>query len=277
MKTQDTRVAFFGTPELAVWALEELAEAGVTPTLVVTTPDRPAGRGRVLTPPPVKIWAEQRGVDVLQPEQIDNDFIAELSNTEWDVFIVFAYGTILPQALLDIPRMGVLNIHPSMLPKLRGPSPIRSAILRDETENVGITIIKLDAKMDHGPIVAQARIELPIWPLRGSEMDEFLARQGGALLAEVLPDYLAGTITPEEQMHNTATYCAFLDKADGELAETDTDKEKYLKFCAYDGWPGTFFFKDGKRIKVTEAHLSDAGVFIIDKVIPEGKKETTWA
>ncbi len=270
------KMVFFGSSEMSVWALEELIAVGIVPAVIVTAPDSKAGRGRTLTPPPVKLWALEQGIEVLQPSKIDEDFITELGNTDWDAFIVFAYGKILPQSLLDVPRRGTLNIHPSMLPLLRGPSPVRSALARDEQESVGITIIELDKKMDHGPIVAQANIELSQWPMRGNVLDEMLSREGGKLLAEALPLWLNKDILPEPQDHDKATFCHFIEKKDGEILESDSDYEKYLKFCAYDGWPGTFFFKDKKRIKITQAHLSDSGEFVIDKVIPEGKKEVSW-
>jgi len=277
MKKQNAKIVFFGTPEMSVMALEEMQAMGVMPAVIVTAADAKAGRGRVLTPPPVKAWAEKEGIEVLQPTKIDKDFIAELGNTDWDAFIVFAYGKILPQALLDIPRRGTLNIHPSMLPLLRGPSPVRSAIARDERESVGISIIELDKKMDHGPIIAQASIELSEWPMSGGDLDEMLAREGGKLLAEAFEPWLNGELMPEPQEHSAATFCHFIEKKDGEILDTDDDYEKYLKYCAYDGWPGTFFFdSNNKRIKITEAHLSKSGEFIIDKVIPEGKKETTY-
>ncbi len=278
MKISDAKIVFFGTPEMSVWALEEMQAMGVTPAVIVTAPDAKAGRGRVLTPPPVKVWAESQGIEVLQPAKIDTEFIAELGNTDWDAFIVFAYGKILPQALLDVPRRGTLNIHPSMLPLLRGPSPVRTAIARDEADAVGITIIELDKKMDHGPIVAQANIELSEWPMRGTVLDEMLAREGGKLLAEAMPLWLSGELVPEPQEHSAATFCHFLEKKDGEINLSDDDYDNYLKYCAYDGWPGTFFFDaNNKRIKITEAHLSPEGAFIIDKVIPEGKKEMDYA
>ncbi len=283
MKMQDTTILFFGTSEMSVQALQEMRAAGIVPAVIVTAPDAKAGRGRVLTPPPVKVWAESQGIEVLQPSKIDSDFIAELGNTQWDAFIVFAYGKILPQALLDVPRKGTLNIHPSMLPLLRGPSPVRTAIARDERESVGISIIELDKKMDHGPIVAQATIELSEWPMRGTVLDEMLAREGGKLLAEAMPLWLSGELIPEAQEHSAATFCHFLSKSDGEILDTDDDYEKYLKYCAYDGWPGTFFFDPssssgqvGRRIKITEAHLSETGEFVIDKVTPEGKKEMDY-
>ncbi len=276
MKVEESKTIFFGTSKMSVQALEEMQKMGIEPALIITTPDSKAGRGRILTSPPVKIWAQEQDIEILQPDNLDADFINEISNTDWDAFIVFAYGKILPQALLDVPRQGTLNIHPSMLPLLRGPSPVRTAISRDERESVGISIIELDAKMDHGPIVAQANIELSEWPMPGSTLDEMLAREGGKLLAEAMPMWLNGEIVPEAQEHSAATFCHFLKKSDGEILESDTDYEKYLKFCAYDEWPGTFFFKDNKRIKITRAHLNNQGEFIIDKVIPEGKQETNW-
>ena len=277
MKTKDAKVVFFGTPEMSVWALEEMQTMGLTPTLIVTAPDAKAGRGRVLTPPPVKLWAEKNNIKILQPANIDTRFIAELGNTNWDAFIVFAYGKILPQALLNIPSHGALNIHPSMLPLLRGPSPVRTAIAKDQRDAVGVTIIELDKKMDHGPIVAQARMEVNQWPIRGKILDEMLSREGGKLLSEIFEPWLNKKIIPKPQKHSSATFCHFLKKSDGEILDTDTDYEKYLKYCAYDGWPGTFFFdKNNKRIKITEAHMNKAGKFIIDKVIPEGKKEMKY-
>ncbi len=275
-KLKDINTVFFGTSEMSVLALDEMKSAGLMPSIIITAPDSKAGRGRVLTPPPVKLWGESNDIIVLQPSELDADFIAELANTEWDAFIVFAYGKILPQSLLDVPRKGTLNIHPSMLPLLRGPSPVRTALLNDDMMSMGVSIIELDAKMDHGPIVAQATIELSEWPMRGTVLDEMLSREGGKLLVEALPLWLSGELAPDPQEHEAATYCHFLKKSDGEISLDSDDYENYIKYCAYDGWPGTFFFKDGRRIKITEAHLSDSGEFVIDKVIPEGKKETSW-
>jgi len=276
-RLSEIKTVFFGTSEMSVLALEEMLSVGLEPALIVTAPDSKAGRGRVLTPPPVKLWAESHDIIVLQPDKLDQDFIAELANTQWDAFIVFAYGKILPQALLDIPHKGTLNIHPSMLPLLRGPSPVRTALLNDDMESMGVSIIELDDKMDHGPIVAQATVELSEWPMPGSVLDEMLSREGGRLLVEALPLWLSGELAPEPQEHDLATYCHFLKKVDGELDLDDDDYDNYIKYSAYDGWPGTFFFDSaGKRVKITEAHLSDTGEFVIDKVIPEGKKEVSY-
>lgn len=273
-------IAFFGTPHLAVWVLEELEDAGITPDLIVTAPDRPAGRKLVLTPPAVKVWADTRDLPTLQPASLkDRAEVPELANTEWDLFIVAAYNIILPQWVLDLPKKGVLNIHPSLLPKLRGPSPIRSAILGDARDAVGVSVMLLDNQVDHGPIVAQARVELPEWPVRGAVLDELLFREGGRLLAEALPLWLKGEITPEEQDHTQATYSRKFVKTDGELDLAGDAYQNYLKYCAMDGWPGTFFFIEQEgvrtRVKITEATYTD-GVFKILAVIPEGKKEMPY-
>jgi methionyl-tRNA formyltransferase len=277
-RLSEIKTVFFGTSEMSVFALEELWSLGLVPAVIITAPDSRAGRGRKLTPPPVKLWALDHDIDVLQPSALDTDFIAELGNSEWDAFMVYAYGKILPQALLDIPIRGTLNIHPSMLPLLRGPSPVRTALLNDDMASMGVSIIELDDKMDHGPIVAQASVELSEWPMPGRVLDEMLSREGGKLLAEVLPLWLSGELVAEPQEHDLATYCHFLKKSDGELDLNNDGYNNYIKYCAYDGWPGTFFFDSaGKRIKITEAHLGEQGEFVIDKIIPEGKKEISWS
>jgi len=277
MNKNGLRIAFFGTPDLAVYVLDELKSAGVLPALIVTQPDRPVGRKLVLTPPDVKVWAEKEDIEVVQPETLkDAEELQLLINSEWDVFIVCAYHNIIPKWMLEKPTHGVLNVHPSLLPKLRGPSPIRSAILKDLKDEVGVSIILLDEEIDHGPIVAQAKVELPVWPEKGIVLDEILFREGGKLLVEVLPKWIKGEIKPEEQDHDKATMTHKFVKAEGEIKLNDSPHKNYSKFCAHDGWPGTFFFYDcdGRRmrIKVTEAELVN-GKFNILRVIPEGRKE----
>jgi len=133
MKTMNNiPFVFFGTPEFAVSILEELKDAKIVPSLIVTAPDKPKGRGLVLTPPPVKIWAQLHNIPVVQPAKLDNDFTEKLKNSSYKLFVVAAYGKIIPKAVLDIPTNGTLNVHPSLLPKYRGASPIQSQILADE-------------------------------------------------------------------------------------------------------------------------------------------------
>ncbi len=281
MKLTDANIAFFGTPDLAVYVLEELKKSGIHPAVVVTPEDKPVGRKLVLTSPPVKSWAEENGVAVLQTSSLrEQSEVPELANSEWDLFIVAAYNIILPKWLLELPKKGVLNVHPSLLPKFRGPSPIRSTILEDAVDMVGVSIMKLGEEVDHGPIVAQAKLELPVWPEKGVVLDELLFREGGRLLVEVIPGWLKDEIDPEDQDHEQATYTHKFVKANGEIKLDDDGMKNYLKFCAHDGWPGTFFFADcdGRRmrIKVTDAeYVNDE--FDILKVIPEGKKEMDYS
>lgn len=273
------KIVFFGTPRFSVYVLEELKAAGMLPTLIVTAPDKPRGRGLQVHPPEVKVWAQENEVDVLQPEKLkDPDFLGELRNTEWDLFVVAAYGKILPPELLSLPRRGTLNVHPSLLPKFRGASPLQSQILADERKT-GVSIMLLDEEMDHGPIVAQASIEPELWPLAYSLLEELLAREGGSLLAEVIPDWLAGRITPEDQDHAQATFTKKITKEDGFLDPEADPYQNYLKYQAFHLWPGVFLFAnrgDRKiRLKVTDAEFSD-GSFIIRKVIPEDKHEMSY-
>jgi methionyl-tRNA formyltransferase len=281
MKISDARIVFFGTPDVAVFVLEEMKNENILPSVVVTPPDRPAGRKLQLTPPPVKVWAKNNDVAVLQKEALkEMSDVEELINGEWDIFIVAAYNIIIPKWLLDVPKYGTLNVHPSLLPKLRGPSPVRTAIYNDEKESVGVTVMRLDEKVDHGPIIAQSKIELPVWPEKGLVLDEILFREGGRLLCEVLPKWLNGEIESEEQNHDEATYSSKFVKADGEICLDDDGYKNYLEFCAFDGWPGVFFFDDcgGKktRVKITDAIFEDNN-FKILKVIPEGKKEVDYS
>lgn len=278
-------MAFFGTPEFAVHILEELEEVGIVPSIVVTQPDKPAGRGLLLAEPPVKKWALEKGIPVIQPKRLaaeepDADI---LWNSEWDLFIVAAYGKILPNSILKLPHRGTLNVHPSLLPKYRGPSPIESQILADDTDT-GVSIIVLDEEMDHGPILAQARITPEEWPLRASVLEEILAREGGRLLAESLVPYMVQELIPEPQDHTKATFTKKIEKEDGliHIGHPMSDVEayqNYLRFCAYDEWPGTYFFveRNGKkvRVKITDAEYKD-GTFTPFRVIPEAKKEMNY-
>lgn len=279
------KFAFFGTPEIAAIILDELAAAGYVPELVVTNPDAPVGRKQVLTPPAAKVWATEHNVPVIQPTTLkDPSAIPALSETAWDLLIVAAYGKLIPEWILTLPKHGVLNVHPSLLPKLRGASPIRSAILED-MRTTGVTIMQMDAELDHGPIIAQltTTIAPEHWPVSGTDLDVGLAHQGGALLASVLPTWLAGTVTVTPQNHAEATFCTKIDKSMSELSIDPTDlpagNEAYqalLKIRAFAGWPETFFIHNGKRIKIKHASLSADGTLMITRIVPEGKGEMDW-
>ncbi|MBT3729941.1 methionyl-tRNA formyltransferase [bacterium] len=276
--TKKSKIVFFGTPEISVIVLNELKKAGLTPALVVTMPDKPKGRKLVLSPPPAKVWAQDNKVDFIQPEKLDESFLELLRAGGFNLFVVASYGKILKQELLDIPKHGTLNVHPSLLPKLRGASPIISAILEDE-KKTGVTIMLLDAGMDSGPILAQASIEAEPWPPKATDLGELLVTEGGKMLAEVIPQWIAGEIKPEVQDHDKATFTKKVKKEDG-LIELDGDPyQNLLKIRAFNEWPGTYFFaeKNDKqiRVKITDADLN-GDKLKINKVIPEGRKEMDY-
>lgn len=269
------KFAFFGTSHIARMALEELVAAGYIPQLIVTLP---AKRGHEKSATDVASFGEAHGIPVA-----DNWSVFE--SDRWDVAVVVDYGKILPERLLRIPKKGFLNIHPSLLPRLRGPSPMRTAILRDQ-KTTGVTLILVDSEMDHGPIVAQRKIEIPSWPPRNSELEKILTREGGKLLAQILPEFIAGNVEPHEQNHDIATYSEKFIKEDGLLDLRNDPYQNLLKIRALEGWPGTyaFFERAGKKIRVQilDAHLDPStslgtsGTLAIDRVKPEGKREMRY-
>lgn len=263
--------AFFGTSHIAVYVLEALICAGLTPELVVTLPPKPKGRGLEPQPTDVEVWAKEHGLPVA------HDW-SEFESKKWDVAIVVDYGNMLPKQLLDIPRRGFLNIHPSLLPRLRGASPIRSAILNDE-KTTGVTIMLVNDGMDEGAIVAQKKITPQDWPVGNAVLEKVLLEEGGALLAQILPFWVSGEIEAQEQNHDLATYSAKLTKEDGLLDLSADGYKNLLKVRALEGWPGTysFFMRGDKKIRVQiiDAHL-DGKNLIIDTVKPEGKKEMPY-
>lgn len=278
------KFAFFGTPDLAVNALTKLESFYLTPSLIVTAPDAPVGRKQIITPPPTKVWATERGIPVFQPNSLKNpDDLALLSSEAWDFFVVFAYGKIMPEWLLKLPKYGTINAHPSLLPKLRGASPIRSTLLHDLSA-AGVTIIQMDAEMDHGPILYQQPFDLPE-PIPGEELDKALSLICGDLLAHVMQELPKGNITPIPQDHTKATFCTKITKEMGEL-EIDPNnlpqgKEAQAvlqKIMALSLWPETFFIHAGKRIKIKSAHLdTSTNQLSIDRIVPEGKNEMDFS
>ncbi|HEY9481255.1 MAG TPA: methionyl-tRNA formyltransferase [Candidatus Paceibacterota bacterium] len=284
MPHQKNKIAFFGTPDFAVWVLDALLKRGILPDLIVAAPDAPKGRKLVMTPPPAKVWAQAHAVPVIQPEKIRTpEFETELRNLAgadgWDLFIVAAYGKIMPENILNIPARKTINVHPSLLPLLRGSSPIQSAILADMRET-GVTIMRLDALMDHGPILAQKKANLHSWPVDQETLGKLLAIEGGTMIADLLEKFPDPALFPEtEQDHSKATLTKKITKEDGLLDLSADSYQNWLRYNAFKGWPGSYFFQDtpkGKqRIVISDATFEN-GTFVIKKVIPEGKKEIAW-
>jgi methionyl-tRNA formyltransferase len=275
---------FFGTGPLAESVLARLVRDGFIPTLVVTKRDAPQGRHMGLRAPHIKVWCEMKGIPVLQPEKLDGDFISHLPPTIFDLFIVASYGKIIPENVLDIPKYGVLNVHPSLLPLYRGPSPIESALLSGDM-TTGVSIMRLDKEMDHGPILVQSAFVIPSNATAGT-LEVECGQLGGDLLVQVIRPYIDGTLTPKEQDHMKATICKKINKELGEIT-LDTDAHEVLrKFRALYPWPGIYFFinhgNHSMRVKVTGVQhdmiitKEHTAKDCITKVIPEGKKEMDW-
>ncbi len=279
MKNLNPKIAFFGTSLFSVIVLEKLKEAGFIPTCIITAPDRPKGRKLVMTPTEVKVWADKNSIPTLTPEKLDDTFCDGLRSTECDLFIVASYGKIIPQRALDIPKYKTLNVHPSLLPLLRGATPLETAILEDRRET-GVSIMLMDAQMDHGPLVAQEKIHIANWPPSAEALGRLLGTIGGILLSKNITPWIAGDIKTVDQDHTKATFTKKILKEDGLIDLSGDHRSNYLKFHAYKGWPTSYFFveSDGKKLRViiTDADFVD-NTFIIKKVIPEARKEILYS
>jgi methionyl-tRNA formyltransferase len=248
------QIVFMGTPDFAVPALKLLIEHH-TVIGVVTQPDRPAGRSRHIQQPPVKQVALTHHIPVLQPEKIRRaEAIAELKRWSPDVYVVAAFGQILPQAVLDIPAHGSINIHASLLPRWRGAAPIQAAIRAGDSES-GITIMKMDAGLDTGPILTQSAISLAP-DETGQSLHDKLSTLGGELLIETLPGYLDGSIIPQPQDDSQATYAPTIKKEEGHLdwKQPAIMIERLVR--AFRPWPGTYTLWNGQQLKI---HSGAAG------------------
>lgn len=266
-----TRVVFMGTPQFAVPSLEALARGGYDIVGVFTQPDRPAGRGKKLTACPVKEKALALGLPVFQLEKIRRpEGVAQLRALAPDVAVTAAFGQILTQELLDIPVHGVVNVHASLLPGYRGPAPINWALVNGETE-AGVTIMRTDAGIDTGDIL-RAR-STPVGALEtAGELTERLSELGAALLAETLPDYLAGRIVPVKQDPDRASYQPMLDKAMGEIDWTLSAREIANRVRGLNPWPCAYTDMPEGRLKLYLAKAVD-GAGQPGAVLASGPKE----
>ncbi len=283
---------FMGSPDFALPALEALASltelAGV-----VTQPDRPAGRGRNLEPPPVKVMAQKLGVSVLQPETLRSvEVMDQLRDWQPEIIVVAAFGKILRPEVLSLPRLGCINLHASLLPRHRGAAPIPAAILAGDAET-GISLMKMDPGLDTGPVLAQRRI-----PIRPEDTTASLTRELSLLAAEILracfPVYIRGELSAEPQDDSRATYAPQLKKEEGKLDFRETAEVIHRKVRAFHPWPGTYVSWKGQPLKILDIQPVKAagetppgttleyshfpavrtadGIVIIKKVQPAGKK-----
>ncbi len=253
------RVVFMGSPDFALPTLRRLIESDHAVVGVFTQPDRPVGRGRKLAPPPVKLLALEHRISVFQPASISKpESVAQIRALAPDVGVIAAYGQILKQPVLDVPRLGVLNVHASLLPRWRGAAPVTAAILAGDRE-AGATIMQVVLALDAGPMLA--RRALPIAPEDTTgTLTEKIAEAGAALLVETLPAYAAGRITPQPQDESLATYARQIEKIDA-LIDWERDDAATIarQVRAYNPWPMAYTYLDGQPLRIVEALALDGG------------------
>ncbi|NRG30328.1 methionyl-tRNA formyltransferase [Niallia circulans] len=244
-----TKVVFMGTPDFSVPVLQRLLEEKYEVIAVVTQPDRPVGRKKVLTPPPVKVEALKHDIPVYQPEKIrQSDELKAIISLNPDIIVTAAFGQILPKELLDAPKFGCVNVHASLLPELRGGAPIHYSILQGK-EKTGITIMYMAEKLDAGDIISVAEVEIEEEDTVGTLHDK-LSRVGSDLLAETLPKLLAGEITPIPQKDEEATFAPNLKRSDEQIDWSVSGEEIYNKIRGLNPWPVAFTLYQGKVMKV---------------------------
>lgn len=275
------RIVFFGSDKCSVLVLNQLVnDRRFKITGIVTLEAKPKGRKREITPNPVEEYARVLfDIKFFPIKKFDAKAIGKFKKLKADVGVLAWYGKILPKEILAVPKHGVLNIHPSLLPKYRGPSPVQTAIANGDKET-GVTIIKMDEKMDHGPIVAQFKEKIK--PLDTAEsLYERLFTLGAGVLITILPSYLKGQIKSREQNHKKATYTKLLTRADGKINWKKSEKEIERFIRAMHPWPGAWCrikiprYKDTKRLKILRVHL-EKDKLVLDRVQLEGKKPVTW-
>lgn len=265
----EVKIIFMGTPEFSAIILEGLCQAGHKPILVVTETDKPAGRKQILTPPPVKVLAQKYQIPTAQPEKILN-FKSKILNLKPDLIVVAAYGKTLPKEILEIPNLGCLNVHPSLLPRWRGPSPIQYAILNGD-KKTGATIMLMDEKIDHGPILSQREIMIEEKET-GKTLQEKLANLGTHLLLETIFQLEKGMIKPQPQDEGKVTYSKVLTREDGKINWEKTAEEIERQIRAFELWPENFTLWE-KNDNLSRIKILKARVFIPTSAVgyPAGK------
>jgi methionyl-tRNA formyltransferase len=275
--------------------LEALINADFSPILTITALDKPKGRGLEKQASEAKRMAIKHGLNVAQPQKLKEiSLLEQIKALEPDLFIVASYGKIIPKEILQIPKSGCLNVHPSLLPCYRGASPIQATILNGEKET-GATIMLMDEEMDHGPILASVKFPITNSRITFKELENKLIEESSQLLIETLPKWIAGKIQPREQNHSQATLCKIIKKEDARINFNEPAAAIERKIRAFNPWPGAYFETKGKKFKILEADVltneaikeknpgdifcfdkklavqCGQGVLIIKKIQPESK------
>lgn len=277
---QKTKTIFIGTSEFATPILAKIiCHPQFDVYCVITAPDKPVGRKKEMTPPPIKIIALENNLLVLQPNKI-SEISEKISKLKPDLIITASYGQIISKNILDIPQFGCINIHPSLLPKYRGPSPIQTAILNGD-KNTGITIMLMDEKMDTGPIIAQKEIAIENNE-NYQDLEKRLSLESADFLLEILPQYIQRKIKPKTQNDTEASYTKILSRQDGQIDLKKSAQEIERMLLAFEPWPGVWTYLKKRRIKILKAKAvqkpsettieTSKGYLSLEIVQPEGKK-----
>lgn len=279
-------VLFFGTSAFALPILESLRCSGYHVVCVVTQPDKTAGRDQRIVPSPVKTYALQYGFEIFQPAKLSHPEVMQFfSQRSFDVGVVASYGKIIPESLLRLPSHGLVNIHPSLLPALRGPAPIQYALLQGLSET-GVTFMLMDKGIDTGPILFQRQVSIPARATFES-LTTLLSQQAARDIHHVLQEYVRGVLRPEQQSASFVSYSKMISKADGEIHWNNSAETIDRMIRAFFPWPSAFTFWNGLRVKISAAHPGNDGCFVmrcgrgtflvIEKLQPAGKKSLSSA
>ena len=268
MDRRDLKVIFMGTPEFAGTNLKALIDAGYNVVLAVCQPDKPVGRKHILTAPPVKVIAQDNGIEVYQPDTLrTDDAFAKISSYNADLIVTAAYGKILPASILDLPKYGCINCHGSLLPKRRGSAPVQRAILEGD-KVTGITFMKMDVGMDTGDIIE--KIEVAIDPNEHTEsLMNRLAEASAAKLPEIIDKWVAGELTSTKQDDSLATSCPPIRPEEGEFTWDQDAAAIHNRVRALSAWPGAFVMKDENKLKVL-----DSVVLEDESIVPDELKDS---
>ena len=252
----DLKVCFMGTPDFAKTVLESLVDNGYNVVLCCCQPDKPVGRKKIITPPPTKVFAVEKGIDVFQPDSMKTDEAFEIiSKYEPDLIITAAYGKILPLRVLNIPTLGCVNVHASLLPKYRGAAPVQYAIMNGD-KVTGVTIMEMDEGMDTGAMIDKVEVDIDQAVDTETLMDQ-LAVAGSKLLIDTLPKYLSGEVTAKAQNNDEATICGQI-KPDQGVIDWNMPAQKIHDLVrALTNWPGASTLLDGNKLKIYKTHVAE--------------------
>ncbi len=250
------KIVFFGTSNVALPILESLSRKFEI-SAVVTSPDAPVGRSQTLTESPVSVLAKEMNLPLFKPEKVKGnmELIHQLTALSADVFVVVSYGKILPLELINLPKLKTINVHFSLLPQYRGPSPIQSALLNGETQS-GVSLFILDELVDHGPILANLNLKIDNDD-NALSLSQKMAFASAELILTTLNDYALGKLIPQAQEHTQATFTKHINKTDGQINWQKTAREIYNRFRAFYPWPGVWTTWNGKKIKILDCHTTE--------------------